>query len=153
MNKNFTKEDIIKKHETNIKSAGTAIFLSGVLGIIYIVRYFFTGNFEFYFSLSFTDMLLKMGHESGKIVLPAVVSVIYIIAYTSLAVFSGKNTKLLSVALVIYIFDFACLLACILFLWEKPIAPECFIDVIVHVFVVVFLAVGIRSAGKVESRK
>lgn len=145
MNKNFTKEDILKKHETNIKSAGTAIFLSGVLGLIYVVRYFFTGNFDFYFSLSFTDMILKAGHEKGSIILPAVVSVAFIAAYTFLAVLSSKNAKVLSVALGAYLFDFLCLLACILFLWEKPIAPECFIDVIVHLFVAVFLFVGIRS--------
>lgn len=146
MNKNFTKEDIIKKHETNIKSAATVILLSGVLGLIYVVRYFFKGDFEFYFSLSFTDMILKMGHEKGSIILPAVISVIFIFAYLSLSVLSGKNTKLLSVALCMYLFDFGSLICSLVFLYEKPLNPSCFIDVIMHLFVTVFLIVGIRSA-------
>ena len=53
MNKNFTKEDLIKKHETNVKSAASAFALSGILGLIYIVRFFITKNFDFYFSLTF----------------------------------------------------------------------------------------------------
>ena len=66
MKKDFTKEDIIKKHETNVKSAFTAYFLAAILGVIYIVRYLIKQEFDFHFSLSFTDMMLKLEH-SGEI--------------------------------------------------------------------------------------
>ena len=78
MNKNFTKDDIIKKHETNVKSAFTAVALAGVLGLIYVLRYFITGNFNFHFSLSFPEMMVKLGH--GETVTATV-------AYTATAVF------------------------------------------------------------------
>ena len=83
MRKDFTKEDIIKKHETNVKSAFTAYFLAFVLGLIYIVRYLIKQEFDFYFSLSFTDMMLKLessGEISKAICIAAIVvfAVIYI---------------------------------------------------------------------------
>lgn len=145
MNKNFTKEEIIKKHETNIKSAATVILLSGVLGLIYAVRFFFKGDFNFYFSLSFTDMILKSGSENGNVIVPSVISVIFIFIYLSLSVLSGKNTKLLYVALGMYLFDFCCLIGSLIFLYEKPLDPACLIDVIMHLFIIVFLVVGIKS--------
>ena len=93
MNKDFTKEDILKKHETNIKSASTAILLSGILGLIYVVRYILSGNFNFYFSLSFTDMLLRLSEDKGSILVPAIISVIYIFMYTSFSVLMAKSKK------------------------------------------------------------
>ncbi|MBQ8504604.1 MAG: hypothetical protein IJ491_10070 [Clostridia bacterium] len=153
MNKNFTAEDIIKKHETNIKSAATVILLSGVLGLIYVVRFFFKGDFNFYFSLSFTDMLLKSGNENGNIIVPSIISVIYIVAYLSLSVLSNKNTKLLTVAAVMYLFDFSCLIGSLIFIYEKPLDPACFIDVIMHLFILIFFVVGVKSAKALRSGK
>ena len=34
MKKTFTKEDIIKKHQTNVKSAASSFILAGILGLI-----------------------------------------------------------------------------------------------------------------------
>ncbi len=150
MNKNFTQEDIIKKHETNIKSASTAILLSGILGLIYVVRYIISGNFNFYFSLSFTDLLLRLSENKGSIILPAVISIAYILAYTSLAVFSNKHTKLLYAGLGIYLFDFACLIYSFICVFPKPVDSAHFIDVIVHLFVITFIAVGIVSQKKIK---
>lgn len=148
MKKNFTKEDIMKKHETNIKSATTVILLSGVLGLIYVVRYFFKGNFDFYFSLSFTDIILKIGHDKGNVIVPSVISVVYILAYLALAIFAGKKPKLLTTALVIYVFDFLCLILSMAFVFPQDVDSASFIDVIMHLFILVFLIVGIVSATK-----
>ncbi len=150
MKKDFTKEDILQKHETNIKSASTVILLTGILGLIYVVRFLLSGNFNFFFSLSFTDILLKAGHEKGSIIIPAVISVIYVLGYTSLAVLLNKSTKLLYLGLGIYIFDFICLAVSIFILTPKPVDSAVFIDVIVHALVSVFLVVGIISAKKIK---
>ncbi len=150
MKKEFTKEDMLQKHETNIKSASTVILLTGILGLIYAVRFFLSGNFNYFFSLSFTDMILKIGQEKGNIIIPAVISVIYILAYTSLAVFANKSTKLITVGLGIYLFDFICLIGSMIFLFPKPLDSAVFIEVIVHLLVSVFLVVGIISAKKIK---
>ena len=144
MNKNFTKEDIIKKHETNVKSATSAFFLSGVLGIIYIVRFFITKNFNFYFSLTFTELFLRLSDYGDT---PDAFSYIliagYVIIYVIVALIAAKNPKKLPVALGVYLFDCLCFIP--LFLFHGDIRPEYFIDIIVHLFVVIFISVGIKS--------
>ncbi len=150
MKKDFTQEDILKKHETNIKSASTAILLSGILGLIYVVRYILSGNFNFYFSLSFTDMILRLSENKDSIILPSVISIVYILAYASIAVFSNKHTKLLYVGLGIYIFDFLCLIYSFVCVFPKPVDSAHFIDVVVHLFVITFLIVGIISQNKIK---
>ena len=150
MNKDFTKEDILKKHETNIKSASTAILLSGILGLIYVVRYIISGNLNFYFSLSFTDLLLRLGEDKGSILVPAVISVVYILVYTSLSVLMAKSKKAIYAGLGIYLFDFACLIYSFVCIFPKPLDSAHFIDVIVHLFVIIFLVVGIVSQKKIK---
>lgn len=150
MNKDFTKEDILKKHETNIKSASTAILLSGILGLIYVVRYILSGNFNFYFSLSFTDMLLRLGEDKGSILVPAIISVVYILIYTSFSVLMAKSKKAIYAGLGIYLFDFACLIYSFVYIFPKPLDSAHFIDVIVHLFVITFLVVGIISQKKIK---
>lgn len=150
MNKDFTKEDILKKHETNIKSASTAILLSGILGLIYVVRYILSGNFNFYFSLSFTDMLLRLGEDKGGILVPAIISVVYILMYTSFSVLMAKSKNAIYAGLGIYLFDFACLIYSFVCIFPKPLDSAHFIDVIVHLFVITFLVVGIISQKKIK---
>ena len=154
MRKDFTKEDIIKKHETNVKSAFTAYFLVFVLGLIYIVRYLIKQEFDFYFSLSFTDMMLKLessGEISKAICIAAIVvfAVIYIIPMILLL----KNPKYLITAAVVYAFDFAVLLFSTFILFQKPQSNDWLIDVIIHLFVMIFLAAGIVSNGKLKKLK
>ncbi len=148
MKKNFTPEDIKKKHETNIKSAASGFSLAGVLGIIYIVRFFITKNFNFYFSLTFTELLLRTSdygstHNAFSYVLIAGFVIIYFIV----AFLVAKNSKKLPLALGLYLFDCVCFIP--LFIFHGSIQPEYFIDVIVHLFVVIFLAVGIKSSRKI----
>jgi len=147
MNKNFTPEDIEKKHETNIKSATSGFMLAGVLGIIYIVRFFITNNFDFYFSLTFTELMLRLG-DAEKIppVSSYVLAAVFVTAYLLVAVMTAKKSKSLVVALCLYCFDFVCFVP--LFAFRGSLQPEFFIDVIVHLFVLIFLAVGIKSSRR-----
>lgn len=152
MNKNFTKEDIIKKHETNVKSANTAFFLVGVLGIIYVVRYFLTDNFDFHFSLSLPEMMLKLGH-GGTVSSPVAygITAIFFALYLLITVLTVKNPKFLKLALTLYSFDFLCLLFfmfVVLRQFPDSFSADLYIEVIIHIFVILFLSVGIYSHGK-----
>ncbi len=149
MNKNFTAEDIQKKLQTDVKSAQTVFTLAIVLGIIYVVRYFFTRNFDSFFSLSFTDTLLNLSND-GKIPFVAAIVLVclYIGVYIVLSVLSLRNSKYFTACLGIYIFDFACLLLQILVIYKSSFSTDSLIDVILHLFVVTFLVVGIRSYKK-----
>ena len=110
MKKDFTKEDIIKKHDTNIKSALTAYFLAGALGVIYIVRYLIKQEFDFYFSLSFTDVLLKLesAGEISKAVCIAAIG-IFAVIYVAVLILLMKNSAHIITATAVYVFDFAAL--------------------------------------------
>ena len=144
MKKQFTAEEMLLKHETNIKSAMTGYFLSGVLGIIYIVRFIITKNFDFYFSLTFNEFLLRWADgKNPDASLYALIPIgVYMVAYVLVALVAAKKNRL-SLALGLYIFD--CLWFVPLFILRGAILPEMFIDVIVHSFVVIFLVVGVRS--------
>ena len=157
MNKNFTKEDIIKKHETNVKSAFTAFSLSGILGIIYVLRYFITDNFNFYFSLSLPEMMLKLGH--GETVAPVTaygVTAFFFVVYLIVTVLCLKNAGLLKAALALYSFDFFCLIFFIVLLlnqFPESFSTDIFIEVILHCFVILFLSVGVYSHRKLKNIK
>lgn len=144
MKKQFTEEEKKLKLETNIKSAMTGYFLSGVLGIIYIVRFIITKNFDFYFSLAFNEFFLRRAHNEGSYVFAYVLIAAYMAVYFIVALIAGKNSKRLSVALGMYVFD--CVFLIPLFIMQGEIRPEMFIDVIVHAFVIIFLVVGVKSA-------
>ena len=150
--KTFTKEDIIKKHQTNIKSASSGFSLAGILGIIYIVRYFITGNLNFYFSLTFTEMMLRL-HEKEMLPLVASVAIIavFLVIYITAIVLVSKDAKYLKVALGIYLFDTLCFIGTFLLRGDN-LQSDFFIDVIVHTFVILFILVGIRSAKAVDGK-
>lgn len=154
MKKDFTEEDIIKKHETNVKAAFTTYFLTGVLGIIYIFRYLIKQEFDFHFSLSFTDMILKFEHSeeiSTAVCIGAIVA--FLIIYIIPLILLFKNPKYLSMALGVYFFDFLVLLFCVFVLWLKPTTNDWLIDVILHIFGLVFLFVGVMSEKKLRKMK
>lgn len=136
------------KRETNLKSAVTAYGLAGLLGVFYIVRYFIRGNFDYYFSLSFTELVLRLG-DSGKLplYLGYIVAVLYAVLYIAVLLMMNKSPSKIKLGLGIYLFDFICLVP--LWLVRTDVQSDFFIDVIVHLFVIVFLVVGVRSIPKV----
>lgn len=154
MNKNFTKEDIIKKHETNIKSACAGLALAGVLGIIYVVRYFITGNFDFHFSLSFPEMMLKLG-ASGRLSvgMAYTATAIFLLLYLVVTVAASKKPRLLFLGLSLYFFDFLCLLFFMLVILKCDFESSLYIEVILHIFNILFLSVGVYSQGRLKKMK
>lgn len=154
MNKNFTKEDIIKKHETNVKSANTGLFLAGLLGVVYVIRYFITDNFNFHFCLSVPEMMLKLGHE-GTLTAPVAygVTALFFVIYIAVTVMTVKDPKFLKFGLALYAFDFVCLLLFMFVILPFPFPTDLFIEVILHVFNILFLSVGVYSYGKLKKIK
>ncbi len=153
MKKKFTAEEIIKSHETNIKAATSLYTLAGALYAIYALRYFITGNFNFYFKLAFADMFLKLGEADEipfalGVVLALLSLIIYILPGTKLM----KNHKLFIPAAIIYIVDTVCLLFCDFVLWGMPQNSDFLIDVICHLWVFVFVIVGLRSAKALKKK-
>ena len=150
MNKNFTDEDIIKKLETNVKSATSGVSLAGILGIIYVVRFFISGNFNFYFSITFTELMLRLG-DAGKLspTLSYIAVAVFLAAYLAVVALAVKNAKNLRLCLGLYLADCLCFIP--LFIFHGSIQPDYFIDVIVHLFVVIFLSVGVISEKKLRA--
>lgn len=145
MAKNFTKEDMLKKHETNVKAAVSNFGLIGILGIIYIVRFFVTKNFNFYFSLSFTELMLRLSDTNKLAPVAAYVLIgLFVAAYAAVFILCMKDQKNLRLAFGLYAFDALCLIG-IALVHGSLLKPDFFIDVIMHLFLFVFLFVGIRS--------
>ncbi len=151
--KNFTQEEIIKKHQTNIKSAVTALFLAGVLGIIFAVRYAVKGDFDFYFSFGFTEALLRLFDEGTLSVAPtALLAAFFFICYILFGALATKNQKWLYACLGLYLFDFVALGVMMLVILPRPLPGDTYIDVILHGFITVFICVGIYSHRKLEAQ-
>ncbi len=151
MNNGFAQKDILKKHESNIKSAASSFTLAGILGIIYIVRYLVKNTFDFYFSLSFTELMLRLS-DSGRLseVVAFSLVALYVAGFLAISFLAAKNAKNLLYSLIFYSFDCICLIPLALF-HGQSITPDFFIDVIVHLFVVLFIIVGIRSHKKLQT--
>ena len=154
MKKNFTPEEKLKSHNTNLKAAHSLYLLTGVLSIVYTVRYFITGNFNFFFTLAFSDMFLKLGH-SGEIntVLSYVLTAVFYLIYFGIGIAITKKQSLFPALLAIYSVDTACLLFCDFMLWEKPQNTDFLIDIICHFWVLLFLIVGTKSLVALKKEK
>ncbi|MBQ4267764.1 MAG: hypothetical protein IJB93_06185 [Clostridia bacterium] len=154
MSKTLSKQDKIKKLQTNIKSAQSTFALAGILALIYVVRYFVTGNFNFYFSSYITEFALKAADSnipsavslssSGAYCILAVYAIIFIVC----CVFSLKAKHGLLACLIFYIVDFAALIYGAVMAPFGVVGEEIFIDIIVHIFVILFLSVGVYSVKK-----
>jgi hypothetical protein len=158
----LTTQDKIKKMQTNIKSAQSIFVLSGILALIYVVRYFVTGNFNFYFSSYITEFALKAADENiasavtlsggASYALLAVYAVLFIVC----CVLCLKSKLGLWACLTLHLTDYAALLVGTALSVFGSFREEIFIDIIVHFFVLLFIVVGIYSTyklPKLESEK
>ena len=150
----LTTQDKIKKMQTNIKSAQSIFVLSGILALIYVVRYFVTGNFNFYFSSYITEFALKAADENiasavtlsngASYALLAVYAVLFIVC----CVLCLKSKIGLWACLTLHLTDYAALLAGTALSVFGSFREEIFIDIIIHFFVLLFIVVGIYSTYK-----
>ena len=150
----LTTQDKIKKMQTNIKSAQSIFALSGILAIIYIVRYFTTGNFNFYFSSYITEFALKAADENvfTTVSLSATAAycilAVYAVIFLLCCVLCLKSKLGLWACLTLHLTDYAALLVGTALSVFGSFREEIFIDIIVHFFVLLFIVVGIYSTYK-----
>ncbi len=151
---NYTYKDMLKKHETNVKSAVGGFGLAGILGLIYILRYFIKHNFDFYFSISFTEIMLRLT-DNGTLSPVTGYSLIgaFVIVFIAVFLLALKDSKKLKPCLIMYIFDCICLVASIFIVFGGSVTPKFFIDVIIHIFIILFLSVGVKSVKELEKIK
>ncbi len=147
MNRNFTKEDIIKKYQTNVKSAMTAFVIAIVLGVIFVLRFLIKKNTDYFFSLTVTEVILGF---SDSLLLPLLLIALYFLVYILLLVGAGKNTRFLKGCLGIYAVDTAVLLGRAAALFSQSDISVMAVDIIFHLFIIIFLSVGIYSDKKLE---
>ncbi len=150
MNRNFTKEDIIKKHQTNVKSAMTAFVIAIVLGAVFVLRFLIKKNTDYFFSLTVTEVILGF---SDSLLLPLLLIALYFLIYILLLAAAGKNTRFLKGCLAIYAVDTAVLLGRAAALYSQTDILVMAVDIIFHLFIIVFLSVGIYSDKKLEKLK
>lgn len=156
MSKVLSEQDKLKKLQTNVKSAQSTFALSGVLALIYVVRYFFTGNFNFYFSSYITEFALKAADENvvSSLTLSSGASyailAVYAVLFVGCCAFALKPEKGLWACLILYTLDFIALIAGTAFSVFGAFREEVVIDIIVHIFVILFLSVGVYSAKKLS---
>ena len=154
MAKNLSKQDKLKKLQTNVKSAQSIFVLSGILALVYVVRYFVTGNFNFYFSSYITEFALRAADEnvvsavtlsaSASYIILAVYAVIFIVC----CVLCLKPKIGLWACLLLHLVDYGSLIAGTILSVFGPFREEILIDIIIHFFVLLFISVGIYSAYK-----
>ena len=162
MAKKLSKQDKIKKLQTNVKSAQSIFALSGILALVYVIRYFVTGNFNFYFSSYITEFALRAADENvvSTVTLTSSASYLILAVYALLFVvccaLSLKPKIGLIACLVLHLADYAALITGTAFSIFGPFREEIIIDIIVHFFIFLFIVVGIYSAyklPKVENEK
>ncbi len=150
MKKGFTKEDIIKKHQTNVKSAMTAFSISVVLGAIFIVRFLIKKNTDYFFSLAITEIIISFG---GAKLWSLLAIVLYFALYIFLLIRAGKNPRGLKACLAVYAVDTAALVGKMLAVASYTDYASEAVDVIFHLFIIVFICVGIYSVKKLDGEK
>lgn len=155
----MNSSDAEKRYKTYIKSAQGTIGMILVLDLIYILKALISKNLNFWFSFYSTQYMIKASSfvdgYNGNI--PKAVSVVVIIltiaVFAVLTGLSQKNPKLLYACLVLYALDTVFLLVGDAINIFGDFCESCFIDIIIHAFVVAFIINGIYGAHKLEKLK
>ncbi len=154
--KHMSKPQLEKRYRTDIKSAQGVGAMALVLTIVYIVRWLFTKEFDFYFCTAVTEFLLKAAEfskdYSGSI--PAAAAIagvsVYIGLYIASVLLAQKNPTKLWLSLLLYSIDTVFLIAVDLSGFFGPFEKEYFIDIVFHALLLVFMIVGISSVKKLQ---
>lgn len=146
-----------KYYLSYIKSAQTALSVSFILNIVYVLRFIISKNFDFYFSVYTTEFFMKLSgffsvYESKISKLSGAVIIAFVIlVFAIILIISLKNSKFLSVGLLLYLLDFAFLLWGFFKNPFSDITEGVYIDICFHILIIIFLSVGIYSNKKMKS--
>ena len=146
--------DAIKKYQTNMKSAQGTVILAVILNLIYIVKAIISKNLSFWFGTYVTQYMLKSsgffaGYEDG---FPKIAAILIILAEALLLLFpaalSERNGKFLYICFGVYVFDTIFMVFGNVLNIFGDFNEGSFIDIIFHVFVLIFIIGGIYSYRK-----
>lgn len=148
-----------KKLISNIKSGYGSFVVFPVLTLMYVVRAFIAGDLNYHFASFLSEFLLKSsGYFDGykdniNLGLALVIIVIYNALFALCYVKSVKNFKWTYFGLGLCVFDFALQIICLATSYFEPFKVDFLVDVIVHIFIILFLSIGINSYKKLEILK
>lgn len=145
-----------KRYQTNLKSASGTFAMAAVLNLIYIVKFAISKNFDFWFGFYATQYILKAskftdlyGGAISKTVAAVLLGAV-IIASIVLILLLNKNAKNLWICLAVYLADTAFMAWGFITDRFSDFTQGSLIDLIFHIFVLLFVAVGIVSHIKHE---
>ena len=154
--KHMDSKQLEKRYRTDIKSAQGVGAMALVLTIVYIIRWLFTKEFDFYFCTAVTEFLLKAAEfskdYSGSI--PTAVAIAGVLAYIGLYIVSvllaQKDPTKLWLSLLLYSIDTVFLIGIDISGFFGSFVKENVIDLVFHAFLLVFMVVGVLSAKKLQ---
>lgn len=156
--KHMNSKQLEKRYRTDIKSAQGVAAMAVILTLVYVIRWLFSGEFDFYFCTAVTEALLKAADFSegyrGSIPSAAAIAgiAVYIGLYVAGVILAQKDPKKLWLSLFLYLFDTVVLIGINVFGYFGPFAKESVIDLVFHAFLLVFLIVGISSVKKLQKQ-
>lgn len=145
-----------KKLRTNIKSAQGTLALAEILAVVYILKLCLSRSFDFYFSTFGSEFILKSSSFAKdypgtlSIGVTICLAVLYNGAFIALSVIANKKPNLLWLGLSLYSIDTLWMIIGLSTQYLEPFTPEKWIDIIIHIFVLLFLAVGVDSVQKLK---
>lgn len=154
----LSDEGLVKRYRTDIKSAQGVIAMAAVLGIIYVIIGFMTGNWDFYFGISAVKLLVIKGADAQELEQTATMwlcfagAAVCIALYIAAILLARRNSKKLWFGLVLYSIDTVFLVVIDAIGYFGSFKKEDVIDLIFHAFIMVFLVVGVSSVKKLEKK-
>lgn len=146
-----------KLYLSYIKSADTAITVAFVLNLVYVVRFILSRNFDFFFSLYTTQFALKGGGFFGiyegsisKSLSVIIVALSFLVLLAALLL-PLKNPSFLTFSLIAYSLDTAFLIFGFIKNPFFDINEGSYIDLIFHLFILLFIFVGIYANNKLKN--
>ncbi len=153
MQPNKNSNRLEKRYRTDIKSAQGVGAMSLILTLINVIFLLISKSY-FYFDTAVTHSLLKLVAQKQdfeeSIALPCIGIALYLALYIVGILLSQKNPKNLWILLVLYSIDTAVLLITEIFGVFEPFEKEDIIDMVFHVFLMLFLIVGVRAVKKLK---
>lgn len=152
----LSRDDLIKRYRTDIKSAQGVIAMATVLSLIFIIEGAFSRSFDFLFSTALTQFFLKAAEFSPDFngSLPTFVSIagtaVCFLLFIVALILARKDVKKLWFGLALYSFDTAFLIGVDISGYFGAFKKEDIIDLVFHAFIMVFLVVGIAAVRKLE---
>jgi len=154
--KHMDSKQLEKRYRTDIKSAQGVGAMALVLTIVYIVRWLFTKEFDFYFCTAVTEFFLKAAEfskdYSGSIPTAAVIAAVavYIGLFIAAVLLAQKDPKKLWFSLLLYSIDTVFLIGVDISGFFGSFVKENVIDLVFHAFLLVFMVVGVSSVKKLQ---